>query len=45
MNDEGIAFAPETECAGGRKACFWADDEESNGYAIHRWIILWRQLY
>lgn len=35
-NNEGITMAPESECASGRKGFFWADDDESNGYAIRR---------
>lgn len=35
-NNEGITMAPESECANGRKSFFWADDDESNGYAIRR---------
>jgi hypothetical protein len=35
-NNEGISMAPESECANGRKSFFWADDDESNGYAIRR---------
>ncbi|HEX6273809.1 MAG TPA: hypothetical protein VFZ53_12260, partial [Polyangiaceae bacterium] len=36
LNNEGIAFAPEAECVGGRKAFFWADDGETDGHAIRR---------
>jgi hypothetical protein len=35
-NNEGITMAPESECANNRKGFFWADDDESNGYAIRR---------
>jgi hypothetical protein len=35
-NNEGITFAPESECAGGRKAFFWADDDDLNGHALRR---------
>ncbi len=35
-NNEGLSMAPESECANGRKSFFWADDDESNGYAIRR---------
>jgi hypothetical protein len=35
-NNEGISMAPESECANNRKGFFWADDDESNGYAIRR---------
>jgi hypothetical protein len=45
LNNEGITFAPESECAAGRKPCFWADDDESNGYAIRRGAILCGRLY
>jgi hypothetical protein len=35
-NNEGITMAPEAECANNRKGFFWADDDESKGYAIRR---------
>jgi len=35
-NNEGIAFAPEGECVGGRKAFFWSDDDNLNGHALRR---------
>jgi hypothetical protein len=35
-NNEGITMAPESECANGHKGFFWADDDESKGYAIRR---------
>jgi hypothetical protein len=34
--NEGITMSPESECASGQKRFFWADDEESDGYAIRR---------
>jgi hypothetical protein len=45
MNNEGIALAPESECVAGHKAFFWADDDESNDYAIRRGTILCGRLY
>jgi hypothetical protein len=36
LNNEGIAFAPESECAGGQKPFFWADDSETGGHSIRR---------
>jgi hypothetical protein len=34
-NDEGFAFAPDAECAAdGTKPVWWADDDQSGGYAI-----------
>jgi hypothetical protein len=35
-NNEGIAIAPESECAGGRKAFFWSDDSATGGNSIRR---------
>lgn len=35
-NNEGITMAPQSECVDNRKGFFWADDDESNGYAIRR---------
>jgi hypothetical protein len=35
-NNEGIAIAPEAECAGGLKSFYWADDADLNGHAIRR---------
>jgi hypothetical protein len=45
MNNEGIALAPLSECSGERRAFFWADDEESGGYAIRRGSITCGRLY
>jgi len=36
INNEGFAIAPNSECAGGRKAVFWADDAETGGHSIRR---------
>jgi len=38
-NNEGITFAPEAECAGGRKAFFWADDGNTGAHALRRGTI------
>jgi hypothetical protein len=35
-NNEGIAIAPESECAGGLKSFYWSDDADLNGHAIRR---------
>ncbi len=35
-NNEGIAIAPEAECAGGFKSFYWSDDADLNGHAIRR---------
>jgi hypothetical protein len=35
-NHEGIAIAPETECTGGFKSFFWADDSDTGGQSIRR---------
>jgi hypothetical protein len=36
MKNEGIALAPDSDCSGNRRPFFWADDEESGGYAIRK---------
>ncbi|MEY4514768.1 MAG: putative signal peptide protein, partial [Pseudomonadota bacterium] len=36
LNNEGITFAPESECAAGVRAFFWSDDSPSNGHALRR---------
>jgi hypothetical protein len=36
INNEGFAIAPESECAGGRKYVFWADDGETDGHSVRR---------
>ncbi len=36
LNNEGITFAPESECASGQRSFFFADDGESGGHAIRR---------
>jgi hypothetical protein len=38
-NNEGIAIAPESECANGKKSFFWADDDDDGGHAIYRGTI------
>ena len=35
-NNEGIAIAPEAECAQGLKGFFWADDSKKGGHALRR---------
>jgi hypothetical protein len=35
-NNEGITFAPESECVAGRKSFFWSDDSNLNGHALRR---------
>jgi hypothetical protein len=35
-NLEGIAIAPESECAQDRKSFFWSDDSAMDGHAIYR---------
>jgi hypothetical protein len=34
INNEGIAFAPESECTGGFKRYFWTDDSETDGHSL-----------
>jgi len=36
INNEGITFAPESECAAGVRAFFWSDDSPANGHALRR---------
>lgn len=36
LNNEGITFAPESECNAGVRAFFWSDDSPSNGHALRR---------
>ncbi|MEO5768284.1 MAG: lamin tail domain-containing protein, partial [Polyangia bacterium] len=38
-NNEGITFAPESECVAGEKSFFWSDDDQINGHAIRRGTI------
>jgi hypothetical protein len=35
-NNEGIALGTETECSGGQKPFFWADDGDTGGYSIRQ---------
>jgi hypothetical protein len=35
-NNEGITFAPDSECVQGFKSFFWADDDDFGGHAIYR---------
>jgi hypothetical protein len=34
LNNEGIAFAPESRCENGRRAFFWVDDGNAGGHAL-----------
>jgi len=34
LNNEGFAFAPQAECAGGLRSVFWADDGETGGHSL-----------
>lgn len=34
IGNEGMAIAPESECVGGFKAFFWADDTQTGGHAL-----------
>lgn len=45
FNNEGITMAPESECTNGQKSFFWADDDETNGYAIRRGTIACGRLF
>jgi hypothetical protein len=44
-NNEGITFAPESECVGGRKTFFWADDDDLNGHALRRGTVACGSLF
>jgi hypothetical protein len=35
-NNEGITFAPSTECSDGQRAFFWTDDDQLDGHALRR---------
>jgi len=35
-NNEGIAFAPLSDCAGGQRSFFWSDDGNTAGHALRR---------
>lgn len=39
LNNEGIAIAPESECANGLKTFIWADDGETSKHALRRGTI------
>jgi hypothetical protein len=39
VNNEGIAMAPESECASDLKTLLWADDSQTGGHAIRRGTI------
>lgn len=34
LNNEGIAFEPESLCLDGRRTFFWVDDANDNGHAL-----------
>ena len=36
LANEGIAIAPDAQCAGGFKDYFWADDGETGGHSLRR---------
>lgn len=36
VNNEGIAFAPESECSGGFRSFFWSDDNATGGHSLRR---------
>jgi hypothetical protein len=35
-NNEGITFAPSSECSAGQRAFFWTDDDQLDGHALRR---------
>jgi len=35
-NNEGITFAPSSECTAGQRSFFWSDDDQINGHALRR---------
>jgi hypothetical protein len=35
-NNEGITFAPASECTAGQRGFFWSDDDQQGGHAIRR---------
>jgi hypothetical protein len=35
-NNEGFTVAPQSECVGGVKPAYWADDAQDNGHAIRK---------
>jgi hypothetical protein len=45
MNNEGIALGPLATCTSERRPFFWADDEESGGFALRRGTIPCGRLY
>ncbi|MBD3915194.1 lamin tail domain-containing protein [Nocardioides hwasunensis] len=34
LNNEGIAFAPQSACVGGRKEVVWSDDGDTDGHSL-----------
>lgn len=38
-NNEGITFAPDSECVSGQKSFFWSDDDAVSAHAIRRGTI------
>lgn len=45
MNNEGFTMAIEAECTNNRKPFYWADDEETSGFAIRRATIACGRFY
>jgi hypothetical protein len=45
INNEGIAIAPESECVGGQKPFYWADDSETSGHALRKGSITCGSLF
>jgi len=43
--NEGIALAPESECAQGKKAFIWSDDSNTDGHALRRGTVPCGRLY
>ena len=34
LNNEGIAFAPQSSCVAGRKEVVWSDDGDTDGHSL-----------
>ena len=39
INNEGIAFASDTECVGGLKSVFWSDDSATDSHALRSGLL------
>jgi hypothetical protein len=39
VNNEGISFAPDSECTAGQRRFFWADDNATGGHSLRRGTI------